>query len=44
MGLAEKILFSVYGLAFLALLIILIYLLFRRLEIREKENFEKREN
>jgi uncharacterized membrane protein len=35
---------SLYGLGFIIMVILLIYLIFRRIHIKESEDFEKRNN
>jgi hypothetical protein len=39
-----EIILSIYGLAGLVVLIIIIYLIIRRVKISKKEDFEKRDN
>jgi len=39
-----EILLSIYGVIGLAVLVIIVYLIFRRIEIKKKEDFEKRDN
>lgn len=38
------IILSIYGIGFLILIALLIYLIFRRIRIKETEDFEKRDN
>jgi len=35
---------SIYSFGFIVVIVLLIYLIFRRIRIKEQENFEKRDN
>lgn len=44
MGLLPALILILEGIAFVAILIVIIFLVIRRLNIKEKEDFEKRDN
>jgi len=44
MEVSAVIILGIYGLGFLIVIALLIYLVFRRIEIKKKEDFEDREN
>ncbi len=44
MDTVSKVLFSVYGIALLIVLVILVYLIVKRIDTKEREDFEKRSN
>ncbi|WP_256367566.1 hypothetical protein [Lentimicrobium sp. S6] len=44
MEFSSIIILAVYGFGFITVIILLIYLLFRRIKIKETEDFEERDN
>ena len=44
MDTATSLILSLYGLAGLGILVVIVYLIIRRIKIKKKEDFEKRDN